>query len=264
MTGLVLPGGNSQARNMSDSIVDNPGSGSGPGPAPGPASAPAYGGQWIYDRFANFGNPSEDDPAGRDSQFNAQVRRLAADGDDLDRKIKSAEDQDDGGLRTKTFGEIYAAVMRLLKGQQGLYGEMAEQATRTAEEQVKQIKRYTAAKSALTKLLGKLLPGKDEDNPNPKLADKITADDPAYKALNAALKDLGRPEIDLNWTKSDLEGLQADLSGGSDTLVTEQGMKSSEINQILGKFQASETMVSNIVKAQGSLEMTVARNSGPL
>jgi hypothetical protein len=250
MSGLVVPGGNPQARNIIDPILDEP--------------AAEYGAQGIYDKFTNFAADLGDDPAGRASAFDAKVKRLHAEEDDLGRKIKDVEGQEDDGSRTRSFGEIYAAVMRLLKGQQGLYGEMAEQATRTAEEQVKQIKRYTAAKSALTKLLGKLLPGKDEDNPNPKLADKITADDPAYKALNAALRELGRPEIDLNYTKSDLEGLQADLSGGSDALVTEQGMKSSEINQILGKFQASETMVSNIVKAQGSLEMTVARNSGPL
>ncbi|ANN76762.1 hypothetical protein [Bordetella flabilis] len=250
MTGLVVPGGSPQARNIIDPILDGP--------------AAEYGTQEIYDKFTNFGGSSGDEPVGRASALDAEVKRLNAEGDDLDRKIKDAEGQEDDGSRTRSFGEIYAAVMRLLKVQQGLYGAMAEQATRTAEEQVKQIKQYTAAKSALTKLLGKLLPGKDEDNPNPKLADKITAEDPAYKALNAALKELGRPEIDLNYTKSDLEGLQADLSGSSDALVTEQGMKSSEINQILGKFQASETMVSNIVKAQGSLEMTVARNSGPL
>jgi hypothetical protein len=249
MTGLVVPGGNAQSRNIIDPSRGDP--------------AAEYGAQEIYDKFTNFGAGSGDD-AGRASAFDAKVMRLNAEEDELGRRIKEADGQEDDGSRIRSFGEIYAAVMRMLRGQQDLYGAMADQATRTAKEQVTQIKQYTAAKSALTKLLGKLLPGKDEDNPNPKLGDKITADDPSYKALNAALKELGRPEIDLNYTKSDLDGLQLDLSGGSDALVTEQGMKSSEINQILGKFQASETMVSNIVKAQGSLEMTVARNSGPL
>jgi hypothetical protein len=176
-------------------------------------------------------------------------------------------DTDRGGSGSKriSYGETFAKLFELFTEITDVYGGILQTQNENAEMMLGKMEKISDAKAALVKLLSAFPVPKDGDPQNPKLSElKDGYDGAAFDTLKQNLKSLNMGGLDASATKADLESLQTKLTGQGETLAGKQGMQSAKTNFYLGKIQANETASTNVIKAQGSLEMTFARNSGPV
>jgi hypothetical protein len=176
---------------------------------------------------------------------------------------------DDGG-DWESYGKVTLAVafaMLLANCEKAtdVYGKILGRQNDATELILNKMDKISNAKAELVKLLAEFPVPKDEKDQNPALSDLGDKVDPETVAsLNRFLSLLNMSPISMSSKKSDLESLQTRLTGENETQSGKQGMQSTKTNFYLGKLTANETMSTNVVKAQSSMEMSVARNSGTL
>lgn len=146
-----------------------------------------------------------------------------------------------------------------------VYGKILGRQNDTTETILNKMEKISNAKAELVKLIAAFPVPKDDTDKDPTLSslgDKL--DRKALGNLNQILGELNMDPVCDSCHKSDLDSLQTRLTGAGERLSGEQGMQSTKTNFYLGKITANETMSTNVVKAEGSLEMTFARNTGQL
>jgi hypothetical protein len=174
-------------------------------------------------------------------------------------------DRGGSGSKHMSYGETFAKLFELFAEITDVYGGILQTQNENAEMMLGKMEKISNAKAALVKLLAAFPVPKDGDPQDPRLSElKDGYDHEALDTLKNNLKSLNMGELDAGATKSDLESLQTRLTGQGETLAGKQGMQSAKTNFYLGKIQANETANTNVIKAQGSLEMSFARNSGPV
>jgi hypothetical protein len=211
--------------------------------------------------FADFASGEIDTSAAYDPVLNRMAQKMRSKQERMDGAGKGLSADDSNEKFSMSFSEVYASIMDVLQYASQVMAYVLRGQNKAAEEQVNLVRRYADAKSKLTAVQGHIVP-KDGDNPT--LADAgLSKDDPDFVKVNDLLRELGMKEITLDSKKTDLESLSIDLTADQDKSASVQQMQQSKMNQNVGQVQANETQVSNLIKALGSLLMTVARNSAP-